>query len=792
MKALTFFNFIETVIHTPSENLILQELNIPFKIIKNINYDKYDIVVCDYQTFIDIKEIYSKKVIFAYNDKIKNYLKDYDLNNICFNENSELFGNHGHLSHNILLNLDDNKYYYYESNNLYLYKNNCNNQQVFFINNKYIENMKINDNIYINQNINIETVIKDKFPYKIIKYDNKYFKKYNNNIQEINIKSFKNKLNNIVDSIYISNENIHGCEIVDNLEIHFTIMILSYNNEKYTDLCLKSALNQKYKNFDVLFINCNSNDNTRKICEDYEEEYDNLTIIDEIERVYQTENFLLGTLLSKKNTTIVSLDGDDWLNSYNVLNLLNDVYFSTRCLMTYGSYTEFPYRNIKWAWTKRNLEELSNIRKNKFSLSHLRTWNKNLFLNIKQESLKINNKYPEMAGDVSVLLYLVEMFPNKCIFINKQLYVYNRTNVLSDSNINENKQIETAELFFNKEKYQKINIENILELNNPLLFFINELPISYLKFSMINKYLKYKKSKFICKCSYKIFKNTDYINYVHSGLHRIDFDEKDCEKMKLFFNKEKFQNYKLLKNNNLYEKYSEKKINKLGIVILSCKKRLKNAVNKLENFKKSNINAVCKIFVGDETIKNPYEENDIVYLKVPDNYESLPIKVHRAMHWYIGNHDVDYIFKTDDDINIDFNKLYELFEKNISNQILYCGNLAVFKPFFDTNHFGKCENDNINNTKILIDYYGFYVSGGGYFVSVDILKKCLDNYIDLYYKKHIKAEDLLMGIVINKLNILPVHIDYSKILNWGECESSYYYFYIWRNLLATSTQINKN
>ena len=50
-------------------------------------------------------------------------------------------------------------------------------------------------------------------------------------------------------------------------------------------------------------------------------------------------------------------------------------------------------------------------------------------------------------------------------------------------------------------------------------------------------------------------------------------------------------------------------------------------------------------------------------------------------------------------------------------------------------------------------------------------------------EEHIKAEDLLMGIVINEINILPSHIDYSDILNWEEPEHSYYYFYVWRKLL---------
>lgn len=170
---------------------------------------------------------------------------------------------------------------------------------------------------------------------------------------------------------------------------------------------------------------------------------------------------------------------------------------------------------------------------------------------------------------------------------------------------------------------------------------------------------------------------------------------------------------------------------------------------------------------------------------MPDNYESLPIKVHSAMNWYIGNYDIDYIFKTDDDININFFKLYELFENKISNKLLYCGNVAVFKPFYDSNHFDKCQGIKLNNKKILIDYYGFYCSGGGYFVSTNILKKCLQKYIDLFLKKNIKAEDLLMGVVINELNILPSHIDYfsNNILDWGEPTSSYYWFYTWRNLL---------
>ena len=50
MKALTFFNFKETVIYSLSKNLYLEQLNISYIEIKktdNINYDDYDLVICD-------------------------------------------------------------------------------------------------------------------------------------------------------------------------------------------------------------------------------------------------------------------------------------------------------------------------------------------------------------------------------------------------------------------------------------------------------------------------------------------------------------------------------------------------------------------------------------------------------------------------------------------------------------------------------------------------------------------------------------------------------------------------
>jgi len=55
-----------------------------------------------------------------------------------------------------------------------------------------------------------------------------------------------------------------------------SILIPTYNNASKIGRCLDSALNQTYKNIKVIVLNDGSNDNTKKIVEDYLKKYDNI------------------------------------------------------------------------------------------------------------------------------------------------------------------------------------------------------------------------------------------------------------------------------------------------------------------------------------------------------------------------------------------------------------------------------------------------------------------------------------------------------------------------------------
>ena len=50
-----------------------------------------------------------------------------------------------------------------------------------------------------------------------------------------------------------------------------SILIASYNKEKYVNRCIKSCLSQTYKNIEIIFIDDGSKDNSYKIAKEFKE-----------------------------------------------------------------------------------------------------------------------------------------------------------------------------------------------------------------------------------------------------------------------------------------------------------------------------------------------------------------------------------------------------------------------------------------------------------------------------------------------------------------------------------------
>jgi GR25 family glycosyltransferase involved in LPS biosynthesis len=184
--------------------------------------------------------------------------------------------------------------------------------------------------------------------------------------------------------------------------------------------------------------------------------------------------------------------------------------------------------------------------------------------------------------------------------------------------------------------------------------------------------------------------------------------------------------------------------------ILSCEK------NKHKRDKQELTNSIFnyKYFIGKPELDKPLVDGDIVYLPCGDGYEHLSDKTKHMIQWIINNYPmVDYIFKTDDDISIDFEKLSVLYTNICLKGYDYCGKVVNVSPHVSTYHYGKCSNMEIE--KPIIMNNATYCAGGGYFLSKKsslLLVKNMDKYKNIF-------EDYSVGHTLNNLGILPVEIN---------------------------------
>ena len=216
----------------------------------------------------------------------------------------------------------------------------------------------------------------------------------------------------------------------------FKIVIPSYNNEKWYEYNLASILNQTYTNYEVLYIDDKSTDNTYQLVVDVVGDLPNWKV------VTNNQNMRRGYNLSPYNPLIIDfmeddqdillfVDGDDWLYDENVLAKLNDLYNDREYWMTYGKFVCYPTGAIGHPQNTdypTHVHSTNNYRKDTWRASHLRTFRWHLYKQIKREDL-IYTKTGEFyyhAEDLATSFPCLEMCPrHKIGVVDFMTYVYN-------------------------------------------------------------------------------------------------------------------------------------------------------------------------------------------------------------------------------------------------------------------------------------------------------------------------------------------------------------------------------
>jgi len=244
---------------------------------------------------------------------------------------------------------------------------------------------------------------------------------------------------------------------------HFTVLIPSYNVEKWVETNINSALNQKYQNYDIIYIDDCSSDNTFNVAEtllkDAQQKGFNgkITVEKNSFNKGKMYNVYEAVHASRDNTIIVILDGDDWLVDENVLSYLNEVYESADIWMTNGSYTIDPTGEV----VKPRISDQywqGSIRHKSWEFSHLGTFKKELFCKVKRKDfMNQQGQFWTTTSDQAIMWPMAEMAgPEHFKAINKVLYVYNRMNPISDDRAHRQDQLLTEQIIRNKKPYSKL------------------------------------------------------------------------------------------------------------------------------------------------------------------------------------------------------------------------------------------------------------------------------------------------------------------------------------------------
>ena len=239
----------------------------------------------------------------------------------------------------------------------------------------------------------------------------------------------------------------------------FNIIVPVFNAEKYIEKCLNSIVKQAHNRFQVLIVDDCSSDSSYEIASKICEKNKYFKIFRNNRRIGALNN--IRNLLEKKikeptKTIDLIVDGDDYLYSSDVLNILEEKYKQANCLITYGSH--LSSKGVQGKKYPRIIRKFNLFRKYFWYASHLKTFRHDLWLAIKPKDLiNKNQQYFSVAWDLAMMFPMLEMAGKRQEFISEILYFYNDSNPISDHKIRRKEQILTAKEIRQKKRYKKRN-----------------------------------------------------------------------------------------------------------------------------------------------------------------------------------------------------------------------------------------------------------------------------------------------------------------------------------------------
>ena len=189
-----------------------------------------------------------------------------------------------------------------------------------------------------------------------------------------------------------------------------SIIINCFNGEKYLKDCLTSVLNQKYSNWEVIFWDNQSSDNSKKIFLEFKDKRFKYYISNRHTPLYEARN---SAIEKSKGEIIAFLDTDDWWEK-NKLEKQIPLFENEKIGMVYSNcYLFFEKKNKKKIYIKKTLKT-GIITKHLFRSYEVGIITVLLKRQAYDSVCGFNNKY-NIIGDFDLVMRLSTKYEFDCI-----------------------------------------------------------------------------------------------------------------------------------------------------------------------------------------------------------------------------------------------------------------------------------------------------------------------------------------------------------------------------------------
>lgn len=241
------------------------------------------------------------------------------------------------------------------------------------------------------------------------------------------------------------------------MQLMLSVIIISYNQEKYIQEAIDSVLNQKTKyEYEVLLADDCSPDNTKEVLKEYQKKYpDKIKVLPRKSNLGANKN-IMDAYLKCKGKYVTVLEGDDYWNNENKIQIQIDFLESHPEYIGISHIQEGRDNNKKiLGYFPERLKEdfvindLEDLLENEKIYSFTATIHKNIFLETKhRKNVEYLHTLDSTISDAQMCEYLLTL--GKIYVLKEAFMVYRLRNNDGNSNFNSSYKVNEIQFRFLK------------------------------------------------------------------------------------------------------------------------------------------------------------------------------------------------------------------------------------------------------------------------------------------------------------------------------------------------------